>query len=601
MENEDGEKGPQVDPADEPPMPFSTKWTCGECHTYSAVSSGWHFNAVDSNVPAGRPGQPWLYFSSRLGIQIPLSYRPWPGTFHPDELGLTPFEFTKIFGRHMPGGGPGEIKATDVDTIGKQYISGKLEINCLACHNAHPGQDQGSPIGYAVQVSRENFRWAATASCEFADVTGSAAGAPITYDPFMPMGDAKNVPTVSYHEHRFDEEGRVLVEIVREVLDHRCYYCHSNVYYTDDEEKTEKWMADEDVHLKAGLTCVDCHRNGVHHNIVRGYEGEEAVSDNPVAATTSCQGCHLGDEHGERPEGGRLGAPVPEHVGIPPVHFEKMTCTACHSGPWPAAETVLSKTSRAHRLGTPNVNKDPNVLPHILSPVFAEQGAVSTSNPDGTSAQTGKIAPHKVVWPAYWGNLNEEGVKPLQFSVVEKAVADVFEDLEMPASGDWPGITREQIATALKALGDVAADKAVYIAGGALYHLDEAGELAVEQDHAAAEPYMWPLAHAVRPAAQSLGIRYCTDCHATTAPLFFGSVMVDSPVAAEPATRRMVDFQESVSPAYAWAFAVSFVFRPYFKIFALGACGIIGLVLLLYGLKALGAVAKVLAEQQETQ
>jgi len=60
----------------------------------------------------------------------------------------------------------------------------------------------------------------------------------------------------------------------------------------------------------------------------------------------------------------------------------------------------------------------------------------------------------------------------------------------------------------------------------------------------------------------------------------------------------MVDFQESVSPVYAWAFAVSFVFRPMMKIFALGACGIIGLVLLLYGLKALGAVAKVLAEEE---
>ena len=79
----------------------------------------------------------------------------------------------------------------------------------------------------------------------------------------------------------------------------------------------------------------------------------------------------------------------------------------------------------------------------------------------------------------------------------------------------------------------------------------------------------------------------------------FGSVVVDSPVASdEPATKRMVDFQEGVSPAYAWAFAVSFVFRPYFKIFALGACGIIGLVLLLYGLKALRAAAKVLAEEE---
>jgi hypothetical protein len=169
----------------------------------------------------------------------------------------------------------------------------------------------------------------------------------------------------------------------------------------------------------------------------------------------------------------------------------------------------------------------------------------------------------------------------------------------MPASGDWPGITETQIAEALKALAGVATDKAVYVAGGSLYQLDDAGELVVEADHPAAKPYMWPIAHSVRPAAQSLGIRYCTDCHATTAPFFFGSVVVDSPVAAETrVTKRMVDFQEGVSSGYAWAFAVSFVFRPYFKVFALGACGIIGLVLLLYGLRALGAAAKVLAEEE---
>jgi hypothetical protein len=122
-------------------------------------------------------------------------------------------------------------------------------------------------------------------------------------------------------------------------------------------KKPEKWSQDEDVHLTAGLKCVDCHRNGLQHNIVRGYDREAAVSGNEMAAATSCRGCHLGDENGRRPEGGRLGAPVPEHKGIPTIHFDKLTCTACHSGPWPGDKTLLAKTSRAHRLGTPNVGK----------------------------------------------------------------------------------------------------------------------------------------------------------------------------------------------------------------------------------------------------
>lgn len=591
-ENEDGEKGEQIDPGSEEVMPFSTRLTCGECHTYETIRGGWHFNAVDANVPVGRPGEPWLYVRSKLGTQLAVSYRAWPGTFRPDELGLTPFEVTKEFGRHMPGGGPGELKATDIDSIGKQYISGALEINCLACHNAHPGQDQGSPTGYSVQVSaRENFRWAATASCEFADVTGSAADVSMTYDPFMPDFEEKNAPRVTYDKNRFDENGQVLVEIVRESPDHRCYYCHSDVFYSDVNEATEKWSSDEDIHLSAGLTCVDCHRNGMDHHIIRGYDGEADVSDNELAATTSCRGCHLGDEHGRRPEGGRLGAPVPTHAGIPPVHFERLTCTACHSGPWPGDQTVATKTSRSHRLGTPNVNKNEQVLPHIVSPVLAVQH-------EGAGAESGKIAPHKMVWPAYWGNRNADGVRPLELDAVEKAVGRVFEDLDLPQSGSWPGITEEQIVEALAALKGVAADQPVYVAGGTLYRLDESGELVAEPDHAAATPYKWPIAHHVRPAAQSLGIRYCTDCHATNAPFFFGSVVVDSPVAfEEPVTKEMVEFQD-ISRFYAWAFSASFVFRPWFKVFALGSCGILGLVLLLYGLRALGAIARVLAEKE---
>ena len=216
-ESETGEKGEQITPDTEFPMPFSTRWTCSDCHNYDLVKKGWHFNVMDSNIPSGRPGEPWVYYDSKLCIQIPLSYRGWQGTFRPEQIGLSEYKFTKIFGRHIPGGGPGEIDTTEADEIGRQLLSGKLEINCLACHNAHYGQDMGGLGGYAVQVSRENFRWAATASCEFATVTGSAAQMPMTYDPFMPDPDQKNAPTVNYHKEAFNENNEVLFQIVRQV------------------------------------------------------------------------------------------------------------------------------------------------------------------------------------------------------------------------------------------------------------------------------------------------------------------------------------------------------------------------------------------------
>jgi hypothetical protein len=570
------EEGATIRPEDEPVQPFSTQQTCGRCHNYKTISSGWHFNAADPNFPSqqhGRPGQPWILADASIATQIPLSYRPWPGAFRPEQLGITPFKFTtRFFGRHMPGGGAGETESPESNEIMRQFVSGKLEINCLICHNAHPGQDQAE---YAAQIARQNLRWAAAGACEFASVKGMAARQPDTYDPLM----SKAIST-TYREGTFDEKNQVLFDIVRKVPNERCYYCHSNVNVS--VHGNEKWTADEDIHLTAGMTCVDCHRNGLDHNIVRGYEGEDEVSHNELAATTTCEACHLG-KGSLVPQAGRLGAPVPKHPGIPPIHFEKLTCTACHSGPWPVEKTYRSKTSRAHALGVHGASRSPDVLPHILFPVLAQQ-------------QDGKIGPSKLIWPAYWGTLKDGGVTPIVYETVQNVVGTVIGADKVPPSGDWPALTAELVAEALKSLqkdGGVEG-KAVYICGGKLYQLDDAGLLSDVPDHPAAKPYMWPLAHNVRPAAQSLGIRYCEDCHATDGPFLFGKVAVDSPFEFErQSVKKMIEFQ-GIDPLFNRVFAFTFVFRPWLKVVVLCSCTILAAVLLLYALKALACVAKAL-------
>jgi hypothetical protein len=272
-----------------------------------------------------------------------------------------------------------------------------------------------------------------------------------------------------------------------------------------------------------------------------------------------------------------------------------MSCTACHSGPWPKEQTILTKTARAHRLGTIGVNKSHEALPHINSPVFAEHGWIGSKfiRRVRFSVKVGKIAPHKMIWPSYWGVINDQDVAPIDFDVVKQKVGQILANVKLPASGDWPDLSDENITQALKSLKGVVEGEPVYISGGKVYSLDESGKLWSEE-HKAAEPYLWPIAHNVRPAAQSLGIRYCTDCHATDAPFFFGDVAVDSPVFTGRGTKKMVEFQ-NVNPSYARAFAFSFVFRPMMKIVSLGSCAIIALVLLLYVLKALACVVKVLA------
>ncbi|HIC88480.1 MAG TPA: hypothetical protein EYP04_03635, partial [Anaerolineae bacterium] len=379
------EQGEKILPNDDVVLPFSTRRTCGDCHNYNVVKTGWHFNSMDSTVQPGRPGEPWVLVDAGTGTQLPLSYRNWPGTFRPEQLDITPWKFTQLFGSHMPGGGPGEVDSTVPEEIVRGFVSGKLEINCLSCHDADPRHDQAE---YATQIVRQNFRWAAAATCGFASVSGSARSMDDTYDPFMPpIIDNPTVqpPAISYKKGIFDSKKRVFFDIRRKAPAERCYFCHST--HDLDEGNGEKWEADTDVHLAAGLTCTDCHRNGVDHAIVRGYEKESEISDNPLAASMTCQGCHLGsDDSGSKPARGRLGAPVPEHPGLPLVHFEKLSCTACHSGPWPDKKPHQIKTSMAHKLGTHGVLKTRDVLPHIYAPVFVKN-------------EENKIAPHKLIWP----------------------------------------------------------------------------------------------------------------------------------------------------------------------------------------------------------
>ncbi|MHC4622230.1 MAG: cytochrome c3 family protein, partial [Planctomycetota bacterium] len=443
----------------------------------------------------------------------------------------------------------------------------KLEVNCLSCHNAHPGQDQSDIFGYASQVARENFRWAATASCEFATVSGSAAAQLDTYNPLM-----SDAIAVKYRAGTFDYKNRVLFDIVRRVPDERCYFCHSN---RDVHESKERWATDEDVHLAAGLTCIDCHRSGLEHNITRGYDGENEVSSNPLAATSTCKGCHLGTESSSVPTPGRLGAPRPGHAGIPPIHFDKLTCTACHSGRWPGQKTVRTKTSRAHGLGLHLVNKSDDALPHIVYPVFAK-GA------------NGKIAPHKLFWPAFWGIIKDDDITPMAVETVGEIVGKVVAGERPPRSGDRLDLTPEQISKALSAMAQESTEgQPVYIAGGKVYRLDGSGGLEAQQ-HPAAAPCMWPIAHNVRPAVQSLGVRSCQDCHATDAPFFFADVEIDSPLVADKTSAKK-------------AFAFSFVFRPWLKLVILASCAGLAGVLVLYALRALALVFKVLSEENSQE
>jgi len=437
--------GQDIVPSMSSAQPFSTSKTCGTCHSYEKISAGWHFNAFSGKTPAGRAGEPWVLIDGLTGTQLPLSYRGWAGTWNPSALGLTAWDFTKMFGRHMPGGDTGEPADIFGDAHARWSVSGTLEINCLACHSGSHAQDHSE---WVRQIARENFAWAATAASGLGEVGGMA----LRVKPTWTINDGPNPddkeyavpPYVKYAMPQFDSKNRTVFQIQRPA-DKNCLNCHSV-----SPSHAKKEDVDQDVHSRAGIQCVDCHRNDINHKIVRGYETEAAERKDASAGDFSCRGCHV-----EEPAkgGGRLGAPYPQHGGIPPVHFEKLSCTACHSGLMPGAMPTDVRASRANRLGIHGRALWFTDAPFIQEPVFVK-------------GSDGKIAPNRVMWPAFWARRANGKLTPIQPDELAKTAKGILD-------------AGQQIGSVLKAFGQLGDEngETVFVASGKLFRANTDGDV----------------------------------------------------------------------------------------------------------------------------
>ena len=399
-------------PTETDPLPYSARFTCGPCHDYDTVRGGWHFAAL-TDGDSGRPGEPWIWLDPRTGTVLPLSYRRWPGSWDPAAVGLTPWDFTLLFGRHLPGGGPAE--PSDDEALAhpesRWNVSGRAEVNCLACHSRSARQDHSE---WAKQVLRENLRWAATAAGGLGEVGGMASRLEGTWDvydgPNLDDREWAVAPFVKYRTADFDSKHRFLFDLGDKPADERCLACHSV-----SPAGAARWETDADVHAAAGLACVDCHRNDLGHAMVRGYEGEAEATGNAAAASFTCRGCHLGEDAEGRKTvvPGRLGAPYPAHKGIPLVHFKRLACAVCHSGPKPREGFTRVRTARANRLGVYGVAAWDTAAPALIEPVYKKD-------------ERGRIAPHRLVWPAFWARRTGRDLVPLKPAEVEAAAGRIL-------------------------------------------------------------------------------------------------------------------------------------------------------------------------------
>ncbi|MBI1368254.1 MAG: hypothetical protein GC162_06330 [Planctomycetes bacterium] len=577
----------QIDPAAENPPPYSPANTCGKCHDYATISHGYHFNAALEGATPGRPGEPWIWTDARTGSQIPLSYRGWKGTFKPADLGITPETFTKTFGGFIPGGGAGTLFAKPEGENAKP--AAPLVIDCLICHdNSH----RFSFDTWNERVGKGDYEAASMESIGLGKATKTADGEKANYDLT-----------------KFDAEKRVFFDVIRKPTNNQCYQCHT--VQRVGPNAGEDWTHDGDVHIKAGLMCVDCHRNGIAHDTVRGYKGEEDHAGVKVDSLT-CMGCH---------QTGRLGSPKLVHKGLPPVHFDRIACTTCHAGPRPGDTAMAIKTAMAHQLGTMSQTRTDDDMPLIREPVFAK-------------GDDGLIHPQRIVWPAFWGEMKDNRITPLDpdtaygklrsplrvrkdFRAEVVAVKLSSKDRTEALGEERSKATDDQLtadekakldkltatksveqfnAALVKALGTLAKDAPdatpVYVSGGRAYKLSDDGKTIVSFDNEAANPYRWSFGHDVRPARQALGATGCMECHGPGKPIYYSTVAAVGPAPdPNPPTLVMHELQGQDAKLLA-AWEQSFEARSKFKTIATVALGVVGVVLAAVLLSALSAMMR---------
>ncbi len=513
----DGEK---VSPSAALPAPISQGKTCSQCHDVPAMKGGSHFRTgLDTNdAPSSVQVEPWFWADEALGLAIPLSLHGQPGAFAPRDLGLSAFEWTKMFGRSFPGGGIGSDPRAMEEVAGTRqrwFVTGPLEANCLACHQQGNVYDSSE---WARQVLRENFTGAALAASGLSAVEGMNERMHAAWAAAEnPDDHLFNVPQkIAYDLSQFDAKLRCVFPVGKPQGE-RCLACHAV-----SEKDMPSHAIIGDVHLQRGMTCIDCHKNGMDHRV----------------KTTSCRDCHIA------PKGA---GPRPRHAGIPLVHFEKLSCTVCHSGVTADGKRAQVRTARANRIGIYGRVQWATDCPYILEPVFLK-GA------------DGKIAPHRVTWPSYFASVSTNGtLSPLRLDAVKglKALAGVTN-----------GLNKALVASALVELKAAApSNDFAFIGHGRLWTAD--GSNLVAAVNAAAGPVAWPVGHDVRPARMARGANpvKCDDCHTGDSDFFQARIVPTGPLSdadVEPVSQAEL---MEVSGTYHAFLGTTFAMRPMLKIF----------------------------------
>lgn len=552
-------------------VPYSPRQTCGAsgCHDYRKITKGFHFQQGADEAPPPEMAEryAWVSHPGNYGgnwcSPAPL-YRQLAAKQNRSArtIDMTSFDFvTATCGNCHPGGGPMET-----DREGKRYDqwmkdpasglvpggdngfdgdyfkarwseTGVLEADCLICHMPEYDHKQRNAA-----LADLNFRWAATAGAGFGRIEGKVKD-----------GQA---PTVAYDLARFNGDGTAKVHIAPEPRNDTCLTCHGKPGW---KKRGASFSPRTDVHVAAGLRCVDCHAAGSkaadprvrgreEHQFGKGDDPSGWVRNDLDNTVRSCESCHL--------EGWR-NAPRATHEWLPPLHLQELSCQACHV-PARAVKAALVQASDVFN-DAPRISPPPK---RIWTFYDAEMrpwnhyGELDLFTRDDQPTDLfrptlvrykGRIYPANRVHSA-WVGFQEDGKPGLNqlfmkdfFQMWTKHRADpanAYPELAKITDDNGDGALEvnrpEEIDALLAATARYLKDTGFPMEGRRLVWVSDSRacrsssdcfELPRKVHEATAYASVYKYSHDVAPARAALGSGGCTDCHREGSPFFQRAVL----------------------------------------------------------------------------
>lgn len=477
---------------------------------------------------------------------------------------MTSFDYvTAGCGGCHPGGGPMEydrsgkrydqvsgdpnslIKSAEDNNFDGDYFQAKwaetgvIEADCLICHLPSYNNQKRKE-----QIKALNFRWAATAGAGLGELQGKVA-----------KGEK---PRVIYDPDLFKEEGKVTLNIVRDVPSNNCLFCHQE---TDWKKKGASYSPRTDVHIRAGLRCVDCHLTGSRatdkriqgkevHQIGKGDDPGGLVRDDMDNTMRTCADCH---------SKGLLNAPIMKHRGLPPRHLEKIACQTCHI---PSRQVKAALIQDSTILNTsPRIPTPPKKIWSFYGPDIRPWNYYGE-----VDSYTAKYQPLHTYTPvvgwykgkiyrltrlySIWVGIEEEGKKGLG----QPYMKDMFKMWSMHRAepernypelksirddnGDgFPEVDRTDeihallsaVTRHLKTQGANLKGKELVFVKGDQVTKDGVKWRTLEKQAYEYSPYgsVFKFSHDVSPARAALGSGGCGDCHSSQSEFLFKPILID--------------------------------------------------------------------------